>query len=95
MGESCPFLGRPMTRTKVIVNKENKNSDENKLLTLAPLFGWVWDRECLISKTLHGPQICAQLEFAEKEREREEEEKLQGKFKINFNELFILVQLSV
>ena len=36
----------------------------------APLFGWVWDRECLISRTLYGPQICAQVEFGEK-NERE------------------------
>ena len=31
------------------------------------------DRECLISKTLYGLRICAQLEF-EKEDEEEEEE---------------------
>ena len=47
--------------------------------------------ECLISKTLYGPQICAELEFETKK----EEKKIQGKFRIGFNELFFLVQLSL
>ena len=35
--------------------KINTNNDENKMFAPPPLFGWVWDRECLISKTLYGP----------------------------------------
>ena len=45
------------------VNKINKSNDENQMFAPTPLFGWVWDRECLISKTLYGPGICAQVEL--------------------------------
>ena len=81
LGESCPWS---MTCTKITVSKKNKeNSDENKLLTPPPIFGWAWDRECLISKTLYGPRICAQVEFEQKKK------------KINLMKLFYLVQLSL
>ena len=60
-----------MTCTKIKVSKKNKeNSDENKLLTPPPIFGWVWDTECLISKTLYGPRICAQFELKKKREKK-------------------------
>ena len=39
------------------------------MFALAPLFGWVWGRVCLISKTLHG------LEYLRKWSVAREEEK--------------------
>ena len=83
-------------------HKINKNNDENKMFAPAPLFRWVWDKKCLISKTLYGPQICVQVEFErgkkiqkKKKNTEEEGKEVQGKFRINFNELFFLVQLSL
>ena len=65
-----------MTRTKLTVKKNN--NDENKLFVPAPLFGWAWDRECLISKTLYRPRIYVQVEF---EKNKTEEEEKKNKYK--------------
>ena len=75
-----------MTCTKITVSKKNKeNSDENKLLTPPPIFGWAWDRECLISKTLYGPRIYAQVKFDKRRRGKQ----IQGKFRNQFNEVIL------
>ena len=43
---------------------------KNKVFAPAPLFGRVWDRKRLISKTLYGPRICAKVKFEKKKKKK-------------------------